>query len=55
MRRARETLGLLDDNHRAVVLVEDDDRIVFATEHAHELLAQSRHALFASLGLRILL
>jgi DNA-binding CsgD family transcriptional regulator len=40
LRRARETLGLLDDNHRAVVVVEDDDRIVFATEHAHELLAR---------------
>ena len=38
LRRTREMLGLLDGSDRAVVLVEEGDRIAFATEHAHDLL-----------------
>jgi DNA-binding CsgD family transcriptional regulator len=39
-RRAREALALLEGIELAVVLVEDGDRIAFATDEAHRLLAR---------------
>jgi DNA-binding CsgD family transcriptional regulator len=39
-RRARDALGLLEREEVAVVLLEHRDRIAFASDHGHELLAR---------------